>query len=139
MTKIPGIAIAAVLLASSIASADQPRHTERFCAAIGQLDDDMAKLDAVAPRAPVHELSAIAQRIRQDGRAVEREASDDQRQNVARFDQAADRLVNRTEALPRDFTVSQARDRIDDDIRSVKLRAQQLANDVGCPEATPNE
>jgi hypothetical protein len=139
MTKISGIAIVAVLFASSVASADRPKHTERFCAAIGQLDDDMAKLDAVAPRAPVQELRAIAQRIRQDSRAVEREASDDQRQLVTRFDQAADRLVNRTEALPPDFTVSQARDRIDDDIRSVKLTAQQLANDVGCPEATTND
>jgi hypothetical protein len=139
MKKIPGIATVALLLASSVASADRPRHTERFCAAIGQLTDDMAKLDTVAPRAPVHELRAIAQRIRQDSRAVEREATDEQRPIVTRFDQAADRLVNRTEALPPDFTVSQARDRIDDDIRSVKLNAQRLADDAGCPEATPDE
>jgi hypothetical protein len=140
MKKIPGIAIvAALLLASSIASADRPRHAERFCAAVGELNDDMAKLDRLEPRASVHDLRDIAQRIRRDANAIERDAADSARLLVTRFDNAMDRLVNRTEALPTDLTMSQVRDRIDDDVRGVKLTAQRLANDAGCTEAPPNE
>ena len=134
MSKIQKIVIVAVLFAGSIASADQRKHEEKYCAALSSLNDDFVKLNSIGPSSTVHDLRAVIDQIHNDSKDVQKQASRIGTPTAGQFGRATDRLASEASSIPDDLTIDQARDRIHQDVSNVKRTARALAQEAGCSD-----
>src|SRR5262245_65247524 len=88
-----GATLFTLAVTASIARADdQKSHEDKFCVALSAVDDDLAKLDAIAPSSTVRELQAATDQIRKDADAATKQARKIKSPTAKQFTEAANQL-----------------------------------------------
>ena len=131
------VGLVALVMSSAVVRADQKKHEERYCTALGEVNSDVASLEALGPSSTMMELRGLVQRIQRNGKAIDREARKIKSAASKQFVQAADQLYTDIQTLPDTITMAEARSRIASDVRAVERTATRLAQESGCPENVP--
>jgi hypothetical protein len=125
---------AVAAMASPCSHADQSKHEQKYCAALGEFRSDVKTLQAIGPNSTLEELRAASDRVADDASKVEKEGGKIKTPTGKQFKASVKQLRAETRALPADMTVAQARAKIDGGIQNVKQSAGQLAAESGCPQ-----
>lgn len=127
----------ALALTSSIATADEKKHDEKFCAHLSSLNENITKLQGMGPDSKIGELKSTLKETRKNADDVTKEAKKMKSPSAKQFTQSANQLSTETKNIPDNMTVAQVKTRIKDDIQNVEQSAQALSDEAGCPGAMP--
>ena len=127
------------LTAGAVANAQQgadPQAEAQFCETIGTFRMDIASLKALGPQSTVAEVRTATDRVQQDLKELQKQASKMNTPTAKKFTDAVNKLKKDVDNVPENATMQAVQQKIKADIDMARASGQRLAAESGCPAPT---